>query len=136
LIDNNAMAAIPDARVESRFLFHFLQTVDFYRLASATTVPALRKSELNRLLVPLPSLLEQRRIAEIPDKADELRAQRRAALAQLDILTQSIFLDLFGDPATNPKKFPIAKMGDLCDVRDGTHDSPKYVSDGVSLQRT
>jgi type I restriction enzyme S subunit len=82
------------------------------------------------LLVPLPSLLEQRRIAEILDKADELRAQRRAALAQVDILTQSIFLDMFGDPATNPKKFPIAKMGDVCDVRDGTHDSPKYVSDG------
>ena len=43
------MAAIPTRRVESRYLFHFLRTVDFYGLASATTVPALRKSELERL---------------------------------------------------------------------------------------
>jgi type I restriction enzyme S subunit len=107
LIDNNAMAAIPNARVESRFLYHFLRTVDFYVLASATTVPALRKSVLERLPVPLPPLPEQRRIAAILDKVDALRAKRRAALAQLDTLSESIFLDMFGDPATNPKGWPI-----------------------------
>ena len=53
--------------------------------------------------LPLPPLTEQRRIAEVLDRAEALRAKRRAALAQLDTLTQSIFLDLFGDPATNPK---------------------------------
>ena len=59
-----------------------------------------------RSKIPLPPLPEQRRIAEILDKADALRAKRRAALAQLDTLTQSIFLDMFGDPATNPKGWP------------------------------
>lgn len=113
LVDNNAMAAIPTERVESRYLFHFLRTVDFYALASATTVPALRKSDLERLPVPLPPLPEQRRIAEILDKADALRAKRRAALAKLDTLTQSIFLDMFGDPATNPKGWPVRMIGDL-----------------------
>ena len=53
LIDNNAMAAVPTSRIESRFLYHFLRTVDFYKLASATTVPALRKSELEKIQVPL-----------------------------------------------------------------------------------
>jgi len=101
LIDNNAMAAIPNRRVESRFLYHFLRTVDFYTLASATTVPALRKSDLERLRVPLPFLPDQRRIAEILDKADALRAKRRAALAQLDTLIQSVFLDMFGDPVAS-----------------------------------
>lgn len=115
LVDNNAMAAIPLGRVESRYLFHFLRTVDFYALASATTVPALRKSDLQRLPVPLPPLPDQRRIAEILDKADALRAKRRAALAQLDTLTQSIFLDMFGDPATNPKEWPRLQLGDLSD---------------------
>lgn len=112
LIDNNAMAAIPNGRIESRYLYHYLRTVDFYALASATTVPALRKSELERLMVPLPPLPEQRRIAEILDKADALRAKRRAALAQLDTLTQSIFLDMFGDPATNPKGWPEVRLGE------------------------
>ena len=68
---------------------------------------------------PLPSLLEQRRIAEILDKADALRAKRRAALAQLDILTQSIFLDMFGDPATNPKGWPVVTIADICEVKGG-----------------
>ena len=59
-----------------------------------------------------PSLLldEQRRIAEILDKADALRTKRRAALVQLDTLTQSIFLDMFGDPATNPKRWPVVLL--------------------------
>ncbi len=110
LVDNNAMAAIPTRRVKSRYLFHFLRSVDFYRLASATTVPALRKSELKRLPVPLPSLVEQRRIAGILDKADALRAKRQVVLSRFDTLTQSIFLDMFGDPATNPKRWPVVLL--------------------------
>ena len=59
---------------------------------------------------PLPPLAEQRRIAEVLDRAEALRAKRRAALAQLDSLTQSLFLDLFGDPATNPKGWPMKPL--------------------------
>jgi type I restriction enzyme S subunit len=58
-------------------------------------------------------LLEQRRIAEILDKADALRAKRRAALAQLDTLTQSIFLDMFGDPVVNARRWPIKKLSEV-----------------------
>jgi type I restriction enzyme, S subunit len=61
----------------------------------------------------LPPLAEQRRIAEVLDRAEALRAKRRAALAELDSLTQSLFLDLFGDPATNPKSWPIRVIRDL-----------------------
>ena len=53
---------------------------------------------IRQLEIPLPPLAEQRRIAEVLDRAEALRAKRRAALAQLDSLTQSLFLDLFGDP--------------------------------------
>jgi len=136
LVDNNAMAAIPTERVESRYLFHFLRTVDFYVLASATTVPALRKSDLQRLPVPLPPLPEQRRIAEILDKADALRATRRAALAQLDILTQSIFLDMFGDPTTNPKGWPATTLGDaLIAIRNGANAEQREEPGGWPITR-
>lgn len=116
LIDNNAMAAIPNGRVESRFLYHYLKTVDFYSLAPATTVPALRKSDLERLQVPLPPLPEQRRIAAILDQADALRAKRRKSLAQLDSLTQSIFIEMFGDPVENPKGWQKRQLGTICEV--------------------
>ncbi len=132
LIDNNAMAAVPTSRIESRFLYHFLRTVDFYKLASATTVPALRKSELEKIRTRVPSLPEQRRIAEVLDRAEALRAKRRATLAQLDSLTQSLFLDLFGDPVTNPKGWPSAQLGDVIfSASDGPHVSPEYVESGV-----
>jgi type I restriction enzyme S subunit len=89
-----------------------------------------RPAHVANIEIPLPPLPEQRRIAEVLDRAEALRAKRRAALAQLDTLTQAIFLELFGDPVANRKGFPLLRMGDVCDVRDGTHDSPKYVQDG------
>lgn len=113
LIDNNAMAVIPRASIDSRYLYEFLRTIDMYALASATTVPALRKSELQKIRVPLPPLPEQQRIAEMLDRAEGLRAKRRAALAQLDSLTQSIFIDMFGDPVANPKKWTVKSLGEI-----------------------
>jgi type I restriction enzyme S subunit len=74
---------------------------------------------LKTILVTVPPLAEQRRIAEILDKADALRAKRRAALAELDTLTQSIFLDMFGDPATNPKGWPCSPLLELGKVKTG-----------------
>ena len=65
---------------------------------------------LKELRVPLPPIAEQRRIAEVLARAEALRAKRRAALAQLDPLTQTLFLDLFGDPASNPKGFPAGSI--------------------------
>ena len=130
--NGNAMAldALDESRVDIHFLARFLAHRGFRDVTTGTSQPQIIRQNLIRVQVPLPPLPEQRRIAEILDKADALRAKRRAALARLDILTQSIFLDMFGDPATNPKGFPIEQMGDVCDVRDGTHDSPKYISDG------
>lgn len=65
------------------------------------------------LEMPLPSLSEQRRIAAILDKANALRAKRRDAIAKLDQLLQSVFLEMFGDPATNPKGWPTGVIGDM-----------------------
>ena len=58
---------------------------------------------VEELKIPLPSLEEQKRIADILDRAEALRAKRRASLAQLDEFIQSIFIELFGDPVENPK---------------------------------
>ena len=81
--------------------------------------PNISQGIVKVLAVPLPPLSEQRRIAAILDKADALRAKRRAALAQLDTLTQSIFLDMFGDPATNPKGIRKQPLGELIKLKSG-----------------
>jgi len=77
----------------------------------------------------------QRRIAEILDEADALRAKRRAALVQLETLTQSIFLDMFGDPATNPKGWPVASLGEFAAIITGfPFRSEEYVESKPSLR--
>ena len=67
----------------------------------------------------LPPLPEQRRIAAILDQADALRAKRREALAQLDSVTQAIFIEMFGDEATNPKALARSTLGALIQVKSG-----------------
>ncbi len=82
-------------------------------MAPATTVPIVNKSRFSELKIPVPPLEEQRRIAAILDQAETLRTQRRTALALLDSLTQSLFLDMFGDPVANPKGWPTPKFGEV-----------------------
>lgn len=77
-------------------------------------------SQLRELPVPLPSIDEQRRIAAVLDAADALRTKRRQALAKLDALTQSIFIDMFGDPVSNPMGWRSDRtLSDVADIRSG-----------------
>ena len=92
------------------------------------------------LQIPLPPLAEQKRIARILDAADALRAKRREALAQLDNLFQSIFLDMFGDPVTNPMGWPPISLAAISEeLRDGPFGSnlksSHYVESGVRVIR-
>jgi len=90
---------------------------------------------LKTIPVTVPPLAEQRRIAEVLDRAEALRAKRRAALAQLDSLTQSIFLDLFGDPrkrnSTGRIETKPRPLGELTRIRTGKLDANAADEDGV-----
>jgi len=107
----------PSKRLDRDYLFHFLRTPAVTRLATQFAVginlPRRSPKQLSTFDLPLPTFKAQRRIAEVLDRADALRAKRRAALAQLDELTQSLFLHMFGDPVTNPKGWPLRKLSDV-----------------------
>ena len=133
----------PDrAKVDPRFVFRWFASdrmqVTVRSFGQQTTnISNLNIGRCLNLSFPLPPLPEQRRIAGVLDRADELRAKRRAALAQLDTLTQAIFLEMFGDPATNPKGWPVAALADLCTIageygagvasKDYDPNLPRYV---------
>ncbi|MBI5015599.1 MAG: restriction endonuclease subunit S [Deltaproteobacteria bacterium] len=113
----------PGPELCNRYLVHRLM-VDYHNGSLAdyytgATIKHLTGQDLARYEFPLPPLPEQKRIAAILDKADELRAKRRAALAELDTLVQSIFLEMFGDPATNPKGWRKAPLGELIKLKSG-----------------
>jgi type I restriction enzyme S subunit len=104
---------IPKAELlDARFLYHWLRRNRPYleSLGNGATFKEVSKAVVSRIEISLPPLPKQRRIAEVLDRAATLRAKRRAALAQLDTLTQSIFLDMFGDPATNPRRWPLRRI--------------------------
>ncbi len=105
----------PNDTVDPVYFSHFFRTRAYRRrissLAAGANINNLKNGDLNGLEIPLPPLPEQRRIAEILDKADELRAKRRAALATLDTLTQSIFIDMFGDGRDS--KYPLQRIEDV-----------------------
>jgi len=104
----------PASELDARFLVHRLMAdylsgrlADYY---TGATIKHLTGQDLARYRFPLPPVAEQRRIAAILDKAHVLRAKRSVALAQLDTLTQSIFLEMFGDPILNPNGFSVRSL--------------------------
>ncbi len=88
-------------------------------------IKRLTLAKIKRFEIPLPPLAEQKRIGRILDAADALRAKRRESLAQLDALIQSTFLEMFGDPVTNPKGFAVRSLAEFyVDKRNGTKCGP------------
>jgi type I restriction enzyme, S subunit len=81
--------------------------------SGGATRQAITKADLQNLEIPLPPLPEQKRIAAILDAADALRAKRRESIEQLDSLVQATFLEMFGDPVTNPKRWPQVELATL-----------------------
>lgn len=85
--------------------------------------------------VPSPSFQEQKRIAERLDKVQELIAKQKEQIAKLDLLIKSRFLDMFGDPVTNLKKWEIKTLKDLGDVMSGGTPSrsiPRYFGGDIN----
>jgi type I restriction enzyme S subunit len=105
-------------KLDGRFLARWL-TLQFQRRVFQSMCrqwvnqATVGRESLLALRIPLPPLAEQRRIAQILDQAEALRAKRRAALARLDTLNQAMFLDLFGDPLVNPRKWEMKKLGNV-----------------------
>jgi type I restriction enzyme S subunit len=125
------------ARVDPRYLFRWFSSPNVQATVRSfgrqtTNIANLDIGRCLKLPLPLPPLVEQRRVAAILDQADALRTKRRAALAQLDALAESIFIDMFGDPATNPKGWPIIPLRDCAkEIQIGPFGSLLHESDYV-----
>ena len=134
---------VPKADViDAKYLFHWLRTNRTYleSLGNGATFKEVSKAVVAKIKVPVPPLFEQRRIAAILDQADDLSAKRREALAELDKLSQAIFVEMFGDPVANPRGWAVKKLRDISTkILSGTTPnggSQVYVSDGVLFLRS
>ena len=104
----------PKIDADLKYLYYYLKQLQLPNAGYDRHFKYLKRTE-----VVLLSLPEQRRIAAILDKADALRAKRCEALAQLDRLAQSIFVEMFGDPAANPNNWPVRTLKELGTVVTG-----------------
>jgi type I restriction enzyme S subunit len=134
----------PGPKLDRNYLAHFLLQPAIVALtaqrATGANLPRLSPRELERFRLPLPSLHEQQRIARILDVAEKLGAKRRDALSRTTILGDAMFIHMFGDPATNPKKWPTYALAELAiKFSDGPFGSnlksSHYTDEGTRVLR-
>lgn len=102
-------------KVNRDYLFRVLlsKSDDLKRKSKGATVKGITLDVLRELEIPLPPLEEQKRIAAILDKADAVRRKRQQAIDLTNQLLRSVFLDMFGDPVTNPKGWDVVSFGSV-----------------------
>ena len=122
-------------KCSKQFLYYALQSKVDSLIAQGTgsTFKAISKKVLEATCIPAYSTIEQEQIAETIGHVDNTIAAKRKQLALLDQVVKSRFIELFGDIVLNPFGWEKDYLGVVCDVRDGTHDSPHYHSTGFPL---
>src|SRR5882672_3349022 len=132
--------------LDPTYLLHFLRQPRIRiegenKMTGSAGQRRVPKHFIENLEILLPPLPEQRYIAAILNKADSLREKRRQAITKLNELLKSIFIEMFGDPVTNPKRWPIKKIEQLdLFISDGNYSSKyprsdEFVSEGIPFIR-
>jgi len=127
----------PKTELNPEFAGYFLKSNSFFvqlgEKTSGTTLPGVNATNLANVKIPIPPIPVQRHIASILEKAESAKQKRQEANRLTVKLLKSAFIEMFGDPISNTKKWEYRKLGEALDVRDGTHDTPKYVAEGIPL---
>ena len=124
--------------IDASYLSHFFNS-SYYRntiskIAQGASINNIRNEHLDNLDINVPTPSEQKRLAERLDKVQELIAKQKEQIAKLDLLIKSRFLDMFGDPISNPKKWPSRRMGDIFKITSG--GTPSTQEDSYWLNGT
>lgn len=115
------------------YVYYFCKTLKntLNDMAPKTTVAIVNKSKFSALKIPLPPLETQKQIAAVLEKADQLRKDCKLLEQELNSLAQSVFIDMFGDPVTNPKGWEIKPLVELLDrpLQNGAYYPKEEYSD-------
>jgi type I restriction enzyme S subunit len=119
-------------KLDRHYLWHWLASQKEFLFSQGTgsTFKQISRSIIDKLSIPLPPLHEQKRIAAILDKADSIRRKRQEAVRLTEELLRSVFLDMFGDPVTNPKEWEIKPLSDEIEfLTSGSRGWAEFYSD-------
>lgn len=118
---------------DKRFLFYLLRWLDLSRLRTATGVPGLTREDAYRESIPVPPMRDQLRIVDLLSRAEGIVRLRRDAKKKAAELIRAILIDMFGDPATNPKGWPIRPLSEVAEVISGVAKGRK-LADGEGIE--
>ena len=137
LVDNNVMGIAPDeSEMSLDYFYYFMRNFKMETLAESTTVPSVRKSRLEELKIQVPTLDIQEIICKKLNSTERIMVKRRQQLEELDMLIKARFVELFGDPNTNPHSYPTAEFGTVLIVepQNGLYKPQSdYVTDGNGI---
>ena len=122
--------------LDDKYFYFYLSVLqaEIFRKAGGAAQPNISTKEISDFKIPLPPLDQQKKIAAILDAADAYRQKTKALIEKYDELTQSLFMDMFGDPVTNPKGFNEVTVGEVVDlITYGLTVRPEYHSKGIPL---
>ncbi|PWL32654.1 MAG: hypothetical protein DCO96_03660 [Fluviicola sp. XM-24bin1] len=116
--------------LDDKYFYHYLSILksEILRKAGGAAQPNISTKAIGELKIPLPPLDQQKKIAAILDAADAYRQKTKALIAKYDELTQSLFLDNFGDPVLNPKNWETDTLENIADYFIGLTYKPADVS--------
>jgi type I restriction enzyme S subunit len=114
------------------YLYYNLQNKTFIKeatknLTGSSGLRRVPKTFIENYNIPVPPIAEQEKIVAELDCLSGIIEKKKQQLKEYDALAQSIFYEMFGNPVENEKGWEVKDLGEVCDVRDGTHDSPKYL---------
>ena len=136
-VNQHIFKVIPNrSKINDRYLFWALRrsVESMGDMTHGATMKHINRIEFLSTTIPLPPLPDQKRIADILDKADAIREKRKQSIAKMDTLLQSVFLDMFGDPVTNPKGWKVVKLNEILNfLTSGSRGWAKYYTDQGSL---
>ena len=135
-VNNHAHVLKPKENLDVDYLCYSIMFYDVLPLISGTTRAKLNKSALSKMLIPLPPLDIQKRIAAALDTANALIEKRKEQIEKLDFLIKSQFIEMFGDPVTNPKGWSVNSLAQHLKVIGGyTFKSTGYTMTGIPVLR-
>lgn len=122
-------------KIYNRYLYWFLKGNTEYlnSLGRGATFKEISKQIVSSIEINVPDMEQQMRAAENLERVSSIIRLRKQELQKLDDLIKARFVELFGDMILNPNSWEKVDLGTVCDVRDGTHDSPKYFAEGIPL---
>jgi len=135
-VSTDCIVLFPKDKLITKYLYYFFRG-NFHILENGFKGAGLKhtsKKYINEIKIKkIPIQAKQEQIIDVLDNIEDIITRKKQQLLEYDQLIKSRFVEMFGNPIKNDKEWKLKFLDEVCDVRDGTHDSPKYYNVGYPL---